>query len=162
VIASRDLPPAPWREDPGWRQLARVVALRNLDPFESAQLLADNGVPHADRARIVEVSHGHPLALALMADVATRGGRLDADPLGPERLRTRLARFFDSVPDGSRRRVLGAAALARVTTESLLRDVVDEDAEDAFTWLRDLSVVAAVEDGLALHDLARDVLEADL
>lgn len=162
VLASRAPPDPAWRTDPGWRDLLRVVTLRNLEPSECLDYLGRCGVPERDRARLVEVSHGHPLALALMADVALRGGTLDADPLGTDLVRTLLARFFDSVPDDSNRRVLGAAALARVTTESLLRDVVGHDAHSAFGWLCELSFVEAVPDGLALHQLARDVLEADL
>jgi hypothetical protein len=162
VLASREPLNPGWRADPGWRDLLRVVTLRNLEPSEGLDFLERCGVAEHDRERLVEVSHGHPLALGLMADVAMRGGMLDADPLGPDLVRVLVARLLDSVPDDSRKRVLGAAALARVTTESLLRDVVGDDAHDGFRWLSELSFVEAAADGLALHQLARDVLEADL
>ena len=49
-----------------------------------------------------------------------------------------LQRFVETVPDGRHRRVLGACAVARRTTEALLRDVLDEDdVHDVFAWLRD-------------------------
>ena len=162
VLASREpLDPA-WRADPGWRDLLRVVTLRNLEPSECVDYLDRFGVSGHDRERVVEVSHGHPLALALMTDAAVRGGALEADPLGPDLVRTLLERFFDSVPDDAQRRVLGAAALTRVTTEPVLRDVVGDDAHQAFEWLCGLSFVEPLAEGLSLHDLARDVLEADL
>lgn len=162
VVASREPPDLAWRADPGWRDRVRVVALRNLEPSECLTYLERCEVPGKDRTRLVADSHGHPLALALMADVALRGGSLGSEPFGPDLVRALLARFLDSVPDGSRRSALGAAALARVTTESLLRDVVGQDARDAFGWLCELSCVEAVPDGLALHDVARDALVADL
>lgn len=162
VVAGREPPGPAWRVDPGWRSLLRVVTLRNLEPSECLELLDERGVPEQQRRRLAEVSHGHPLALALLADATQRGAALDADPLHPDVVRDLMSRFVESVPDGSDRRVLGAAALARVTTESLLRDVVGAASEAGFAWLRELSFVEPVGDGLALHDLARDVLEADL
>ena len=46
VLAGRDPPTAPWRTDPGWRQLVAVYRLERFDPAESGELLA-----HADVAR---------------------------------------------------------------------------------------------------------------
>ena len=37
-----------------------------------------------------------------------------------------------------------------------------EDAQELFAWLRELSFVEAGPDGLLPHDLAREVLDADL
>lgn len=45
VIAGRQPPSEPWRSDPAWRKLARVVSLRNLRPEESRQLLTTLQVP---------------------------------------------------------------------------------------------------------------------
>jgi hypothetical protein len=54
-------------------------------------------------------------------------------------------------------------ALARVTTEALLREVLGlEDAHELFAWLRQLSFVESGLEGVFPHDLARDALEADL
>lgn len=138
------------------------MSLRNLEPSDSLAYLAAADVPPEDRQRLVEMSHGHPLALSLMGDMPARGGSPDDSVLAPDVVRALLARLLDAVPDDAQCRTLGAAALARVTTESLLRDVVGADAQRTFGWLCELSCVEAVADGVALHDVARDALEADL
>lgn len=162
VLASREPPDTAWRTDPGWRDLVRVVTLRNLEPAACLTYLERAGVPAGRREQLAEHSHGHPLALALMADMAVRDGSPDSQVLEPDLVGALLSRFLDSVPDEPRRRALGAAALARVTTESLLRDVVGSGARDAFAWLSGLSCVETTGEGLALHDVARDALIADL
>ena len=144
------------------RALLRVVSLRNLGPEESRSYLRACGVDEALHGRLVEVSHGHPLGLSLLADVVVRGGEATLDP-APDLVGTLVRRFVDVVPAGRRRGALEVCALARVTTEALLRDALAlEDAQELFAWLRDLSFVEAGPDGLLPHDLARDVLDADL
>ena len=60
-----------------------------------------------------------------------------------------VRRFLGTVPDLEQRQALVACALARVTTEPLLRAALDAaDVRDAFDWLRDLSFVEAGPDGL--------------
>ena len=47
VAAGRTPPSAAWRADPAWRDLVRVVSLRNLSPRESRQYLHACGVDPA-------------------------------------------------------------------------------------------------------------------
>lgn len=163
VVASRTPPGAAWRADPGWRDLVRVVALRNLDATESEALLAARGVRAAQRRAVVERTHGHPLALALVADVVAAGGDLGGGPLPPRLVDELVTRLVGVVPAGDRRRALEVCALARATNESLLRDVLGSDAAtDAFRWLSTLSIVQQSADGLVPHEMAREVLHADL
>jgi hypothetical protein len=163
VVAGREPPGPAWRADPAWRELLRVVALRNLDPEESRSYLRACGVDEPVHDRLVEVTHGHPLGLSLLADVAVRGGDVVLSPLTPDLVGTLVRRFVDVVPVGPQRRALEVSALARVTTEPLLRDTLGlDDANDVFAWLRDLSFVESGPDGVFAHDLARDVLDADL
>ncbi len=163
VVACRELPGPAWRADPAWRELLRVVSLRNLGPEESRSYLRACGVDEAVHDRLVQVSHGHPLGLSLLADVVVRGGEATADPLAPDLVGTLVRRFVDVVPTGPRRSALEVCALARVTNEALLRDALAlDDAHELFAWLRDLSFVESGPDGLLPHDLARDVLDADL
>jgi hypothetical protein len=160
VVAARGPPSPEWRSDPAW---LRVVSLRNLDPDESRRYLSACGVEPALHDRLVEVTHGHPLALSLVADVVAGGGEAQIEPLAPDLVAALLRRFVDVVPVGERRRALEACALARVTSEGLIRDALElDDAHDVFAWLRDLSFVETGPDGLVPHDLARDVLDADL
>ena len=163
VVAGRTPPDSAWRTDPAWRELLRVVSLRNLSPEESRQYLQTCGVDPDRQEQLVELAHGHPLGLSLLADVVVRGGEAAADPLTPDLVGTLLQRFVEIVPSGLHRRALEACAPARVTTEALLRDVLGlEDAHELFTWLRELSFVESGPEGVFPHDLARDALEADL
>ena len=165
VIAGRSPPSPQWRSDLAWGDLLRVVSMRNLAPRESVDYLRAVGVRDELHDRLCRVAHGHPLALSLLADAVLHGGRADADPLSPDLVGTLLRRFVDEEPGTVHRRALEVCALARVTTESLLRDALgtgDDCAHDAFRWLRGLSFVETGADGLHPHDLARDVIDADL
>ena len=163
VFAGRDPPSPAWRADPAWRELLRVVSLRNLSPHDSRRYLRGCGVEPGRHDQLIELAHGHPLALSLLADVAVRGGEAAADPLTPDLVGTLLRRFVEIVPSGLHRRALEVCAIARVTTEGLLRHVLGvDDVHDQFWWLRTLSFVESGPDGVFPHDLARDVLEADL
>jgi hypothetical protein len=163
VVAGRLPPGSAWRADPAWRELLRVVSLRNLSPQESRQYLHACGVDPARHGQLVELAHGHPLGLSLLADVVARGGEAAADPLTPDLVGTLLRRFVEVVPGGLHRRALEVGALARVTTETLLREALGlEDAHELFAWLRGLSFVESGPEGVFPHDLARDALEADL
>jgi hypothetical protein len=163
VVAGRDGPGSAWRADPAWRGLLRVVALRNLGPEESRRYLQACGLDDAVHGGLIDVSHGHPLGLSLLADVVIRGVEVAVSPLAPDLVGTLVRRFVDVVPVDSRRRALEVCALARVTTEALLRDTVAvDDAPQVFAWLRDLSFIEEGPEGLFPHDLARDVIDADL
>lgn len=163
VIAGRTAPEPEWRADHAWGELLRVVSLRNLSPDEGRDLLRGAGVEPSLHDPILHATHGHPLGLSLLAEVALRGGDVGVDPLPPDLVGVLVKRFVEVVPSDLHRRALEVCALARVTTEALLRDaLVLSDAHALFTWLRALSFVYASPEGLYPHDLARDVLDADL
>jgi hypothetical protein len=163
VVAGREWPSLAWRADPALHDLLRVVVLRNLGPEESRRYLRACGVDDALHERLVQATHGHPLGLSLLADVVVRGGDVTVNPLAPDLVGALVHRFVDVVPVGLHRRALEVCALARVTTEPLLRDTLAiDDAHDVFAWLRDLSLIEWGPDGVFPHDLARDVLDADL
>jgi energy-coupling factor transporter ATP-binding protein EcfA2 len=163
VLASRAPPSAAWRADPAWRELLRVVSLRNLGPAESREYLTGCGVDPVVHDRLLEVTYGHPLGLSLMADIVTRGGDVSGDALAPDLVGNLLHRFVDVVPDDQQRAALAVCAVARVTTEALLRDALDTgDAHELFRWLSGRSFVESGPEGLFPHELARDALDADL
>ena len=140
-----------------------MVSLRNLSPAASRQYLRVCGVDPTRFDQLVDLAHGHPLGLSLLADVDVRGGEAAADPLTPDLVRTLLRRFVEIVPSDQHRHALEVCALARVTTEALLREVLGpEKAHEAFAWLRELSFVEAGPEGVYPHDLARDALDTDL
>jgi hypothetical protein len=167
VLAGRAPPGPGWRADPAWRDLLRVVSLRNLDPADSREYLTTCGVPEERHDAVLGLTHGHPLGLSLCADVAVRGGEFGGDALHPDLVGDLVRGFVDVVPNERQRTVLAACAQARVTTEELLRSVFPPDgvageAYEHFSWLQDLSFIEAGPDGVFPHDLARDVLDADL
>jgi hypothetical protein len=160
VIAGRDAPSPDWLE---WRELLRVVALRNLSPGEAREFLNAAGVAEDLHDRMLEITHGHPLALSLLVDVLAQR-RDEALDLGeaPDVLGVLLERFVAGAPDERHRQALQVCAHTRVTTEDLLRTALGDDAGALFEWLRRLSFVEEGAEGVFPHDLARDVLDADL
>jgi AAA ATPase domain len=168
VLAGREPPDAAWAQDPGWRELLRAVSLRNLSPDDARDLLRAHGVAEGLHACALGVTHGHPLALSLLVDVlATAHGAAEAPVVdladSPDLVRVLLERFLAQMPSERHRRALAVCAHARVTTEARVRAACDgDDAAELFAWLRSLSFVEEGREGVFPHDLARDVLEADL
>lgn len=164
VVAASRLPPSTsWRLDPGWRDLLRVVALRNLPPEDSAAYLRAEGVPEDLHAGAIASTHGHPLALALVATVVEQGGDPSDLLQAPEPVRVLLERFLSEVPTPAHRLAVQVTAHARLTTEALLREALQlPDASELFSWLRSLSFIETGSEGVFPHDLARDVVDADL
>ena len=163
VIAGRYAPSREWRTDAAWETLLRVVSLRNLSPDDSRALLVKAGIDGRLHERMVGLTYGHPLGLALLTEVVARDGQMDSNVLSLDLVDVLLQRFVEMVPDGRHRWALGACAVARCTTATLLRDVLEEtDVDDVFGWLRDLSFIEPRPNGVAPHDLARDVIDVDL
>jgi hypothetical protein len=164
VIAGRHPPTAAWRTDPGWSAVARLVSLRNLPPEDSRAYLRARGIADAQHPAVLAFTHGHPLALALVADLLTGGEQNTFSPEhAPDVVRVLIERFVEQVPSPSHRRALEVCARTRVTSETLLADVLGAaDAPALFAWLRGLSFVEQGPEGLFPHDLAREVLDADL
>jgi hypothetical protein len=166
VVAGRAPPPPAWREDAGWQAELRQVALRNLDPDDATAYLRARGVPGGVTNSALRFTHGHPLALALIADVLAQRAETPHDLTAAEVadvVPALLQRFVTDVPDPAHRTALQVLAHTRQTTEALLKDTVGPDrATECFAWLRDLSFTKTGPDGLYPHDLARDVLDLDL
>lgn len=165
VFAGRNPPGAAWRSDPGWRDLIRTLSLRNLRPEESREYLTRRGVPESKHQAVLDFTHGHPLALSLVADVLDQGSdEWGFDPgRQPDVVAALLERFVQEVPSLTHRQALETSALVRVTTESLLAECLHvEDAHLYFEWLRKLTFVQSGPVGIYPHDLAREALEADL
>jgi hypothetical protein len=165
VVAGRDPPAEAWRQDPGWRDLLRVISLRNLDGDDGRAFLRSAGVADELHDRVLELTHGHPLALSLLLDVLSQRG--DRPPLElsavPDVVGRLVGSFVAGVPTRRHRRALELAAHARFTTAGLLRSALgEEEGDELFAWLRGLSFVECAPYGLFPHDLAREVIDADL
>ena len=173
VIASRNAPTSPWRTDIDWAELTRIAPLRDLRPDECQTYLTTRGIPDDLHTDILAFTHGHPLALALVADVLGRGGKLPSrtslyEP-EPDVVRVLLERLVQDVPDAAHRLALDICVRMWATTETLLGDMLDgasdndsdSDAHTLFEWLRQLPFIEEGPFGLFPHDLAREVLDAD-
>ena len=164
VIAGRTPPSTGWRRDPGWRELLRVVSLRNLPPEDARELLARAGVADDQYERLLRITHGHPLALWLMVErLAQRDAGVDAIGAEPDVVRALLEGFIADVPSPRHRLALQVVARAHFTTEDLLRAALGgDDTAELFAWLCERSFLEASPQGLFPHDLAREVIDADL
>lgn len=163
VIGGRQAPKAEWHAGDGWGALTRIISLRNLRPDESERYLREQGL--AEYAPVLEATYGHPLALSLAVDLLRQGRASGAFDLRqqPDIVRTLLERFVADLPNPVYRQALEVCAHAFVTDEDLLAHCLGaEHSHAAFQWLRDLSFVEQGPHGLFPHDLAREVLEADL
>lgn len=163
VIAGRNAPTSSWRTAPGWRDLVRIVSLRNLSPDDSVQYLNTRGLPEAQHPSVLAFTHGHPLALALVADVVTQSDTPFNPEDEPDVVRVLLEQFVQHVPSPRHREALEICAHTRVTTEDSLAAILgNKDAHELFEWLSSLSFIERDREGVFPHDLARDVLDANL
>lgn len=164
VIAGRTPPAAAWSTDLDWGEFTRIISLRNLRPEETQTFLATRGIPEQHHAELLAVTHGHPLALCLVADALAQSGRGVEINLRnePDIVRTLLERFLSEIPSIKHRLALEICVMAWATTESLLAAILgEEDAYITFEWLRRLSFIEQGSQGLFPHDLAREVLDVD-
>lgn len=164
VLAGRNPPQIDWRSDPGWQTLIRPLPLRNLTPDESRAYLAAREIPVSHHRAVLDFTHGHPLALSLVADTYAQRPDMQFEPqAAPEVVHVLVEQFVEQVPGPAHRAALEACALVRATTESLLAAMLrTPEAHDLFEWLRGLSFVESGPQGLFPHDLAREALAADL
>ena len=164
VIAGRDEPGPAWRTDVAWAALTRISVLRNLDSDESRTLLTRCGVALDHHDEAMAFTRGHPLALALIADLLTRTDRFAPSRLDrePEVIRLLLETFVQKTPSRDHRLALHACVTAWATTEALLAAVLERsDVDDIFDWLAHLPFIEHGPHGLFPHDLARDVVYMD-
>lgn len=164
ILASRNPPDAGWRADPGWQSLVRPLHLANLNHEESRTYLARREVPFEEHQNILDFTHGHPLALSLVADVFVQRPGVRFRPAEtPDVIKTLLEQFVQQVPGPAHRIALESCALVRYTTETLLGHMTTmPEVHELFEWLRRLTFIESGPLGLFPHDVAREALVADL
>jgi hypothetical protein len=164
VLAGRKQPSPNWISDTGWQKLMKVVQLRNLTPTESKDFLHKRNVPETEIEKVLDFTHGHPLALSVVADMFDQNPERSFNPgEAPDIVRTLLERFSQKAPSPAHRMALEICAIANITTESLLQQAMEvEDASELFEWLQDLSFIESNRMGLYPHDSAREALCTDL
>jgi hypothetical protein len=144
--------------------MMRILPLRNFSPDESRDYLRRRQVPVEQHEAVLNFTHGHALALSLVADVLDQQpGTTFRPEIAPDVIRTLLEQLLHQVPSPAHRAALEASALVRLTTESLLGELLeDRDPHELFEWLRSLSFIDADRRGIYPHDLAREALAADV
>lgn len=164
IIAGRNPPSLRWRTDPGWQQLMHVLPLQNLSQEESRALLMQRQVPAREHQAVLQFTHGHPLALSLVADVFAQQPDTEFRPeKAPDIIKTLLEQFLQDAPSADHRTALEACSQVRLLNEPLLGAMLElDDPHPVFDWLRTLSFMDAERRGLFPHDLAREALAADL
>jgi hypothetical protein len=164
AVAGREAPALAWTTDIAWSPLTRVLRLANLAPEEGRAFLRVRGVSPANHARVLAFTHGHPLALALVADLLRQRPGLGAfDPAeAPDIVGHLSGLFLEAVSGDGHREAVDACAVARVTTLPLLVHLLGEErGPAAFEWLRRQSFVESGPRGLVPHELVREVVIAD-
>ncbi|GAA2413158.1 ATP-binding protein [Nonomuraea africana] len=173
VVAGRTPPAIAWRADPGWAHALEMMSLRDLAPAEARALVAARGVTADLQEPLLAFAGGHPLALAIGAAVAVKD-RQASSRWSPDQnvVATLLDQLIGEIPSPEHRYALEVCAHTYMTTETLLREVMQDEATSRqaspgdvtqlFAWLRRLPFVESTTQGLFPHDVIREVVEADL
>ncbi|WP_437528558.1 AAA family ATPase [Sorangium sp. So ce726] len=163
VLAGRTPPSVEWRSQPLWRTGIVPIALRNLNSADSRTFLMRRGIKDQAISTIVAFSHGHPLALALAAEAWTD---TPDSPFAPESAPQVIAALYEyflrGISEPERRAALDLTAVLRTTSEKSLCALLECDAVSTFAWLRQLSFMQIDNSGVFPHDLAREVILADM
>lgn len=164
LLAGRQRPAAEWRADARWRGRCRDMLLSGLERRECTALLGMLGVAASRQPTLLALGHGHPLVLTLLAEVFGSGEEAPVDlQRHPDLLHDLVTRLVDRVPTPQHRRALAVAAIAHTTNEALLTALLGvEHGSEGFEWLRERSFCERGEAGLRLHEVVREVLDADL
>lgn len=160
IAASRQPPSAAWTADPAWTGRLHSLPLGPLSRGEAQEYLIRRGLPPgAETERLIRAAAGHPLALAVGA------ARLEQQTPGePANLsHTISAALFREVAAPDLHPLLeGLALLPSAGQESLARLVGEPVSTDQYYALAGLSFIAPAAGALAMHDVARAHLLADL
>lgn len=165
VLSGRNPPGMRWRVDPIWTKAAEVP-LGDLSLDEASALLERRGVAPTERDSILRLAGGHPLTLVLATDSLRRTGRFDGSlPDATDGLATALLdSFVREAPSKQHRDALDCLAVVDALDEPLLAAMLGDEtsASGYFDWLSTLGMVERHPAGLALHDLAKSTLTANL
>ncbi len=164
VTAGRNPKSSEWHADPGWQVLLREVPLQAFTHEESRHFLDTRHINNDQHGPILKFTHGHPLALSLVADLFEQQPDLVFEPEStPDMIKALVDQFVQHVPSPAHRAAIEACALVRVVNETLLANMLGVlDAHEIFAWMRRVSFIDAGPFGLEPHDLARDALTQDL
>jgi energy-coupling factor transporter ATP-binding protein EcfA2 len=164
VISGRSSLSTNWKTDPGWQGITKIFSIKELDKEESKQLLNRRNIPAEQVSRIVDYTHGNPLALSIVADMFDQRKESHFDPLdSPDIMKTLLEQFVHEVPSPAHKAALELCSLVYVTTEKLIEEVLGAQlANELFDWLTTLTIIEKGPAGIYPHDMARDAIAAEM
>jgi DNA-binding SARP family transcriptional activator len=164
VLADSNPRAIDWRVDLGWQAISRVVELDHLSEADGAAYLQRRAVPTAQHHAALRLARGHPLTLALAADVLRQRPESHFEcATTSEPVRFLVERFLAGVPSDTHRAALEACAQVRVMSAPLLAAMLGVvDAQPMFTWLQQLGFVDVRPAGIFLHDLVRAAVAAGM
>lgn len=164
VILGRSAPSLSWNIDPGYKKYMKAIQIRNLSPELSRSFLLKRNIPEPILPHVLEFTHGHPLALSVVADIFDQDPTQDFNPdRSPDLIKTLLELFVQNVPSPAHRAALEISALSHVTSESLLQDALGMDQiQGIFDWMRNLSFYDQNMAGIFPHEIAREALSRDV
>jgi hypothetical protein len=160
VITGRSSLSTNWKTDPGWQSITKIFSLKELSAEESKQLLNRRNIPPENIQRIVDYTHGNPLALSIVADMFDQRSNPSFDPLdSPDIMKTLLEQFVQEVPSPAHKAALELCSLVNVTTEKIIEEVLGAQmAHQLFNWLTTLTFIEKGPAGIYPHDIARDAI----
>jgi hypothetical protein len=165
ILAGRSAPEPEWFQG-GWERLTVEYELKPLPDDDARSLVRERGIDDDTLAsELVAWSAGSPLALTLAADAARAGGSWDPSRIEdrPELVRGLIRHLANTELDKGNLDVIAVAALARTTSARMLGDVLpDVDAAEAEAWLRALTFAELRHGGVALHEIVRKAVRADV
>nr|WP_249816757.1 AAA family ATPase [Bradyrhizobium sp. 160] len=162
VLAGRQPPDSHWTAHPLWCTAMQCIGLDSLSRTDSAHLLTAYGVGEDAHAAILDLCHGHPLALVMLAAEVRRADHVPQG-LGPDIVRELTRRCVAEAPTPQHRTALEVCAQALTTTAPLLSDVVDSaSAPMLFEWLAMQNYVRVSPHGLQPHELVRAAIDEEL
>jgi hypothetical protein len=162
VVASRQPPEESWHAS-GWDRTASALGLGALGEADADDLVRRRGLDdERGRKRVLAWAGGHPLALALGADVVrSESAGSPCLELEPDVGGVVVKHLLGRPAHGASHRVLAAAALAPELDEATIAAAVpDVDPRWAEGWLRGLSFVKPQGSRLRIHDSVREVVAA--
>ncbi len=162
VLAGRDPPTGPLLRQPAWRSVLWAHRLPPLSAAESDVLLSRLGVAPVARAGLTGLAHGHPLALALLADATASGAVPASIGDAPDLVTALVEAVVSEVPSPAHGTGLAMCSMVWCLTEDVLRRELPDAAAAVWTWLRRRPYVALSARGLVLHELTREVVAAEM
>jgi DNA-binding CsgD family transcriptional regulator len=164
LIAGRYKLNGAWIVSPALRERLLFMPLGNLTNSESKLYLKQCGMMDERQIeRICFKTGGHPLALALAADVSPNVEWMNSS-MGETDWFDHLAKaWLREVPDAYLRKVVEAAAVLLRINREVLQVIMDQEIDDeTFSQLISLSFVRKAERGWMLHDLMRLAMRKQL